>query len=127
MPAVSLEGVGKKYRVFASRQERLKELLSFGRAERSHDLWALENINLTVESGTTLGILGRNGAGKSTLLKIISGVLQPTSGTVEVNGRLAALFGVGAGQQPQPASCYLAPAQERLPLPPQARRSPEVC
>ena len=101
MPAVTLKGVSKKYRISRSRQEVLKETLSFGKVKRSHDFWALQDIDLEVQPGTTLGVLGRNGAGKSTLLRIISGVVQPTAGTVEVNGRLAALFGVGAGFNPE--------------------------
>jgi ABC-type polysaccharide/polyol phosphate transport system ATPase subunit len=98
--AVSLKGIGKRYRISSSRSSLLKEALSFGKVKRSHDFWALKDISLDVEPGTTLGILGRNGAGKSTLLRIISGVSQPTTGTVEVNGRLAAIFGVGAGFNP---------------------------
>ncbi|MDQ3863722.1 MAG: ATP-binding cassette domain-containing protein [Actinomycetota bacterium] len=101
MPAVSLRGVSKKYRIFQSGTDRLKEALSFGRREYGHDFWALKDIDLDVEPGTTLGILGRNGAGKSTLLSIISGILQPTGGTVEVNGRLIALFALGAGFNPE--------------------------
>jgi len=101
MPAVSLEGIGKKYRISSSRSSLLKEALSFGKVKRSHDLWALQDIDLQVRPGTTLGIMGRNGAGKSTLLRIISGVLQPTTGTVEVNGRLTAIFGLGSGFNPE--------------------------
>jgi ABC-2 type transport system ATP-binding protein len=97
MPAVSVRGVCKKYRIFPSGRDRLKEVLSFGRKKYGHDFWALQDINLEVEPGTTLGIVGRNGAGKSTLLNIIAGIRQPTSGTVEVNGRLVALSGLGAG------------------------------
>ncbi len=97
MPAVSVRGISKKYRIFPSGRDRLKEALSFGRKRYGHDFWALQDINLEVEAGTTLGILGRNGAGKSTLLGIISGILQPTSGTVEVNGRLIALSNMGVG------------------------------
>lgn len=100
--AITLKGIGKRYKIYPSRQEQLKEILGFGKKEkRSHDFWALQDVNLEVERGTTLGILGRNGAGKSTLLKIISGVVQPTTGTVEINGRLAAIFGVGAGFNPE--------------------------
>jgi ABC-2 type transport system ATP-binding protein len=101
MPAVSLEGIGKKYRISPSRSSLLKEALSFGKVKRSHDFWALQDIDLQVRPGTTLGIMGRNGAGKSTLLRIISGVLQPTTGTVEVNGRLTAIFGLGSGFNPE--------------------------
>jgi ABC-2 type transport system ATP-binding protein len=97
MPAVSVTGVSKKYRIYRSGRARLKETLSFGRKRYGRDFWALRDINLDVEPGTTLGIVGRNGAGKSTLLSIIAGIRQPTSGTVEVNGRLVALSGMGAG------------------------------
>jgi ABC-type polysaccharide/polyol phosphate transport system ATPase subunit len=100
-PAVSLRGIGKRYRIAPTRASLLKEALSFGRVKRSHDFWALQDIDLDVEPGTTLGILGRNGAGKSTLLRIISGVLQPTTGAVEVNGRLTAIFGLGSGFNPE--------------------------
>jgi ABC-type polysaccharide/polyol phosphate transport system ATPase subunit len=99
--AVSLEGIGKRYRISPTRSSLLRETLSFGKVKRSHDFWALQDINLEVQRGTTLGILGRNGAGKSTLLRIISGVLQPSTGTVEVNGRLTAIFGLGSGFNPE--------------------------
>ncbi len=99
-PAISLRGIGKKYRISPSRSSRLGEILSFGKAKRSHEFWALQDINLDVEPGTTLGVVGRNGAGKSTLLSIISGVLRPTTGEVEVRGRLTAIFGIGTGFNP---------------------------
>jgi ABC-type polysaccharide/polyol phosphate transport system ATPase subunit len=97
MPAVSVRGVSKSYRIFPGAGARLKETLSFGRKKYGSDFYALQDIDLTVEPGIALGILGRNGAGKSTLLGIISGLLQPTSGSVEVNGRVVALSGTGAG------------------------------
>ena len=97
MSAVSVKGVTKSFRIFSNGRDRLKEALSFGRKRYGRDFWALKGIDLEVKPGSTLGILGRNGAGKSTLLNIISGMLQPTSGTVEVNGRLVALSGFGAG------------------------------
>ena len=100
-PIISLRDISKKYRILpTSRSSLLKEALSFGKSKSNRDFWALRDVNLEVEPGTTLGILGRNGAGKSTLLSIISGVLQPTTGQVQVNGRLTAIFGVGAGFNP---------------------------
>lgn len=96
-PAITLEGVSKRYRIFRSQKERVKRILTLGRAKAGRDFWALKNVDLEIEPGTALGILGRNGAGKSTLLKLISGVMQPTSGTVRVNGRLVALLQLGAG------------------------------
>lgn len=100
-PAVSLRGIGKKYRISPSRSSVMREILSFGKVKRSHEFWALQDVDLDIEAGTTLGVLGRNGAGKSTLLSIICGVLRPTAGEVEVNGRLAAIFGLGAGFNPE--------------------------
>jgi ABC-type polysaccharide/polyol phosphate transport system ATPase subunit len=99
-PAISLRGIGKKYRIAPNRASRLGEVLTFGKAKKSNEFWALQDIDLDVEPGTTLGIVGRNGAGKSTLLSIISGVLQPTTGEVEVEGRISAIFGIGTGFNP---------------------------
>jgi ABC-2 type transport system ATP-binding protein len=96
MLAVSLRGVSKRYRIYSSPRERLKGALTFGRGA-GRDFWALKDIDLDVEKGTALGVLGRNGAGKSTLFRTISGVLQPSTGTVQVNGRMVALFQLGAG------------------------------
>src|SRR5215218_6104117 len=99
-PAISLRGISKKYRISPNRASRLSEILSLGKAKKSHEFWALQDVNLDVEPGTTLGVVGRNGAGKSTLLSIISGVLRPTTGEVRVEGRLSAIFGLGAGFNP---------------------------
>jgi ABC-type polysaccharide/polyol phosphate transport system ATPase subunit len=97
MPAISLEGVSKKYRIYPHRRDRLREALSLGRSKRSHDFWALRDIDLKVDPGVSLGLLGRNGAGKSTLLQVIAGVLQPSTGSVMTDGRISALLQLGAG------------------------------
>jgi ABC-2 type transport system ATP-binding protein len=101
MSAVSIKGVSKKYQILRSQRAQLRKVLSFGKAKAGREFWALKDINLEVKPGTALGIIGRNGAGKTTLLQTISGVLQPTSGTVRVNGRLVALFTLGVGFEDQ--------------------------
>jgi ABC-type polysaccharide/polyol phosphate transport system ATPase subunit len=88
---------------FVIRKEKsLKErVVNFGRSNKhKEDFWALRGVNLEIESGTTVGLIGPNGSGKSTLLKLIGGVLQPTTGTVELRGRLAPLIELGAGFHP---------------------------
>jgi ABC-2 type transport system ATP-binding protein len=88
---------------FVIRKEKsLKErVVNFGRSNKhKEDFWALRGVNLEIESGTTVGLIGPNGSGKSTLLKLIGGVLQPTTGMVEVRGRLAPLIELGAGFHP---------------------------
>jgi ABC-type polysaccharide/polyol phosphate transport system ATPase subunit len=98
--AIRLRGVSKKYRIFDSPRQRLKEALDpLGRTYH-RDFWALKDIDLVVPKGQTVGIVGRNGSGKSTLLQIVTSVLQPTAGTVEVAGRVAALLELGAGFDP---------------------------
>ncbi|MBL8514472.1 MAG: ATP-binding cassette domain-containing protein [Betaproteobacteria bacterium] len=99
---IVLKGAGKHYPMFRSHASRLKtvfELLT-GRAVQSVHA-ALDNIDLTVQRGESLGIIGENGAGKSTLLKIIAGVAKPSHGQRIVNGRLSALLELGTGFHPE--------------------------
>jgi lipopolysaccharide transport system ATP-binding protein len=98
---VRIEGVSKVYpRVHKSR-ERLQAFVSllFGRTPE-HGAKVLNNINLDVVRGQSLGIIGENGAGKSTLLKVLTGVIQPTHGRVMVHAKIAAMLELGAGFQP---------------------------
>jgi ABC-2 type transport system ATP-binding protein len=98
---VRVEDVSKRFVI--RKDNSLKErIVTLGRAGRRHseDFWALRNVNLDIKAGTTIGLLGPNGSGKSTLLKVIGGILEPTTGSVERRGRLAALIELGAGMHP---------------------------
>lgn len=98
--AVSIQNVSKKFKLFKNPGDRLKEALSpFGRTYHT-EFWALNDINLEIPKGTTLGILGRNGAGKSTLLHMVTGVQQPTMGSIRVEGKISCLE-LGAGFNPE--------------------------
>ncbi|WP_144714068.1 polysaccharide ABC transporter ATP-binding protein [Curtobacterium pusillum] len=79
-----------------------ERIVTLGRAGRKHrqDFWALDDVTVSIQAGTTVGLIGQNGSGKSTLLKAIGGIIQPTSGTVARRGRLAALLELGAGFHP---------------------------
>ena len=98
--AISLRGVSKCFKRYDRPVDRLKELLIPGKS-RAQEFWALRDIDLDVPKGQTLGIVGRNGSGKSTLLQIIAGTLTPTTGTVQVNGRVSALLELGSGFNPE--------------------------
>ncbi|OKH37063.1 ABC transporter ATP-binding protein [[Phormidium ambiguum] IAM M-71] len=97
---ISLQNVSKCFKRYARPVDRLKELLLPGKTQ-CQEFWALRNLNLEVPKGQTLGIVGRNGSGKSTLLQIIVGTLTPTSGQVNINGRVAALLELGSGFNPE--------------------------
>ncbi len=99
--AVSVRDLTKKYRLFATPMERLKESFHPLRKRYHKEFWALKGISFDIPRGEVLGVLGRNGSGKSTLLQIIAAVLQPTSGTVAVHGRVSALLELGAGFNPE--------------------------
>ncbi|MDR0963716.1 MAG: ABC transporter ATP-binding protein, partial [Clostridium sp.] len=95
-PSIVVEGLSKTYKLYEKPQDRLKE--AFGFKKNLHRLHhALQDISFRIREGETLGIIGTNGSGKSTLLKIITGVLNPTSGKVKVRGRISALLELGAG------------------------------
>ena len=99
--AVSVESLSKQYRIYDRPADRLKETLTRGRWKAHREFWALKDISFKVEAGTTTGIVGPNGSGKSTLLQIITGTLEPTHGSVSIEGRVAALLELGAGFNPE--------------------------
>jgi lipopolysaccharide transport system ATP-binding protein len=99
--AISVRNLTKSYRLFSHPGDRIKQFLSFGLKRYHHEFTALKNISFEVRKGETIGIIGRNGSGKSTLLQLICGILKPSTGSVRVNGRIAALLELGAGFNPE--------------------------
>jgi lipopolysaccharide transport system ATP-binding protein len=107
--AIRFTGVGKRFRR-GELHDSLRDLIPalakrlFGRAPapppEDRDFWALQHIDLEVRQGETLGVIGHNGAGKSTMLKHLAGIMTPTRGEIQVNGRLSALIEIGAGFHP---------------------------
>ncbi len=95
--AVSVEDVTKIYKLYDRNRDRMKEALGLTRKKLHREHFALNGVNMKIYQGETVGIIGTNGSGKSTLLKIITGVLNPSGGSVTVNGRISALLELGAG------------------------------
>ncbi len=93
--AISVEHLNKIYKLYRKPSDRLRETLGMKVDAKEH--YALRDVSFTVNKGETVGIIGTNGSGKSTILKIITGVLNPSSGQVDVNGRISALLELGAG------------------------------
>lgn len=98
---IELNGVGKCYEIYRKPSDRLWQIIFRGKRKFHSEFWALKGIDLRVEKGETVGIIGRNGSGKSTLLQIICGTLNPSAGHLNVNGRVAALLELGAGFNPE--------------------------
>src|SRR5215475_3767096 len=101
MYSMTLKGISKKYNIYDRPTDRLKELVLRNRRCYHREYWALRDIDLQIQRGYCTGIIGPNGSGKSTLLQIIAGVLQPTTGTLDVDGRITAILELGAGFQPE--------------------------
>ncbi|MCC7013436.1 MAG: ABC transporter ATP-binding protein [Planctomycetes bacterium] len=97
--AIFAQNLSKSYRIYAKPIHRLWDAL-FG-ASRFQEFWAVRNVYLDIPHGSTVGIIGENGAGKSTLLKLLTGITAPTTGTVQVQGRIASLLELGAGFHPE--------------------------
>lgn len=95
--AIAVENVCKVYKLYDKPMDRMKEALGLTRKKKYREHFALSNVSFDIRQGECVGIIGTNGSGKSTILKIITGVLNPTGGTVRVNGRISALLELGAG------------------------------
>ena len=98
--SIEVTTLGKAYKQYPTRWSRLAEWLLPGKRPHHHQHWVLQDINLRVEPGEAVGIVGINGAGKSTLLKLITGTTQPTTGAVAITGRIAAMLELGMGFHP---------------------------
>ena len=94
---IKVENLNKMYKLYDHQKDRVRDALGLTRKKLYHEHYALHDVSLSVKKGETVGIIGTNGSGKSTMLKIITGVLNPTSGSVEIDGRISALLELGAG------------------------------
>jgi len=99
--AVEFSSVSKSYSIYSAPGDRLKELMTLNQRRFHTDYWALRNVSFEVQRGETFCVIGENGSGKSTLLQICAGVLEPTSGTTSVQGRVSALLELGSGFNPE--------------------------
>lgn len=100
-PALRVNALSKCYHIYDTPQDRLRQSLWRNRRKFYREFWALKEVSFEVMPGEALGIIGRNGSGKSTLLQLIASTLMPTSGDVQVNGRIAALLELGSGFNPE--------------------------
>lgn len=107
--AIKVEGLSKCYQIYDQPRDRLKQFVLprlqrlVGQTHKQYfrEFWALKDVSFEVKKGETVGIIGRNGSGKSTLLQMICGTLNPTSGSIQTNGRIAALLELGSGFNPE--------------------------
>lgn len=100
MGMIVVSNLGKAYKQYSNRWARLREWFTPGGVQYHQLKWVLQDINFTVQPGEAVGIIGINGAGKSTLLKLITGTTQPTTGSVQMTGRVAAMLELGMGFHP---------------------------
>ena len=97
---IKIDNLVKEYKMYARKKDRLMEAM-FPHIVNKHGTFrAVNNLSIEIKKGEVLGILGKNGAGKSTLLKMITGVVIPTTGTIEVNGKISSLLELGAAFNP---------------------------
>jgi ABC-type polysaccharide/polyol phosphate transport system ATPase subunit len=101
MPIIEAHKVSKCFRMYKRPSDHLRELLTFGKRHYHKAFWAVRDVDVQVERGCCLAIIGENGSGKSTLLRMMAGVIRPSAGTMHVHGRVSALLELGAGFNPE--------------------------
>ena len=97
---IKITDLVKEYKMYSRKKDRLLEAIVPG-YQKHIKFRAMDNLNLEIKKGEVLGILGKNGAGKSTLLKMITGVVSPTSGNIEINGKISSLLELGTAFNPE--------------------------
>ena len=97
---IRVQNVSKSFRVHSGKNMTLKDKILYAGRSKYREFVALKDVSITIPKGSTTGLLGVNGSGKSTLLKLISRILYPDQGTIEVNGRVSSLLELGAGFHP---------------------------
>jgi ABC-type polysaccharide/polyol phosphate transport system ATPase subunit len=97
---IRVHRVGRVFKVYSRESRRLKDLVVARRGARASEVVALKDVSFVVEPGSAVGLVGRNGSGKTTLLRLLSGIIRPTSGDVDVGGRVGSLLELGAGFHP---------------------------
>jgi ABC-type polysaccharide/polyol phosphate transport system ATPase subunit len=97
---IHVERVSRRFKVYPRESRRLKDLVVARSRVRGHDVVALRDVSFHVEPGSAVGLVGRNGSGKTTLLRLLSGIIRPSAGVVEVGGRVGSLLELGAGFHP---------------------------
>ena len=100
MSVIRVNDVHKKFRVYYDKGSTLKEKTLFKSRNRYEDRWVLRGISFELEKGEAIGLVGENGCGKSTMLKMLTRIMYPDQGTIEVNGRVSSLIELGAGCHP---------------------------
>lgn len=132
--AIQIKGLSKCYPVTRKKigitiGERIHELFAKRKSHNENDFYALKDVNLTIYKGESVGIIGRNGAGKSTLLKILAEVVEPSEGSIEINGTVASVLEIGMGFHPELTgreNVYLSGAMLGMPKSTIARRFDEI-
>ena len=99
--AIKVENLSKCYQIYDKPRDRLLQMLFRGHRTFYREFWALRDVSFEIKRGETVGIIGRNGSGKSTLLQLICGTLNPTGGSIQTRGRIAALLELGSGFNPE--------------------------
>lgn len=99
-PAIKVDNVTKSFKVFYDKPSTLKERLVFWNKKKAENREVLKNIDIEIEKGETVALIGTNGSGKSTLLKLMTKIIYPTKGKIKVNGKLTSLLELGAGFHP---------------------------